>query len=537
MSRKIEKQLNQIGKNTVKELLETKSNVTLFSFLETYFKFVNREKNRKELMEFIQRYDFTYKTLKSLINFLVKITGEDIKSKVEDFLKETDREYPVDEWFYKNRLNELVKNLKSSIIKQGDSAQSWENAISEVFVMFIKFSKKFIALPEDDYEIFEIEKGLKNLKEPDDYVELAGKFYDLLEKLVVRGKSPDDKSTLFSKFLGKEKGIFQVDDTLKEIITIFVDNMNVFLQLDESIKEKVNILEEKVKELNSVDEAEKFKKVLKEVFFKLEFIKNSVEKEKEELKNIIFLMTDTLKSFIGEGDDFSRHLDSFIEQLKSTDDLNEIKKIKFEIIKATMLIKDKTELMKKELSEANEKMVESQKRLKELEAELDSAKEKALYDGLTGVYNRASFNDRIKTEVEKAKRTGRTLCVMMLDLDHFKKINDNYGHQTGDMVLKILTTQAKKVVRNIDFIARYGGEEFVILLPEITKERALEIAERVRSKIEKTKLIYNKKTFKVTISIGMTFQIEGDSVESLIERADKALYEAKRTGRNKVVLL
>lgn len=200
-------------------------------------------------------------------------------------------------------------------------------------------------------------------------------------------------------------------------------------------------------------------------------------------------------------------------------------------------MKEKTDIMKKELAEANERIMESQKRLKQLEAELDNAKEKALYDGLTGVYNRASFNDRIKIEVEKARRTGRSLFVIMLDLDHFKRINDNYGHQTGDMVLKIFASQTKKVIRNIDFIGRYGGEEFVVLLPEIKLELALEIAERIRKKIENTKLIYNKKTFKVTVSVGMTAYKEGDTPESLIERADQALYQAKNSGRNKVVVL
>jgi diguanylate cyclase (GGDEF)-like protein len=104
------------------------------------------------------------------------------------------------------------------------------------------------------------------------------------------------------------------------------------------------------------------------------------------------------------------------------------------------------------------------------------------------------------------------------------------------MVLKIFAAQTKKVIRNIDFLGRYGGEEFVVLLPEITEERALDIAERIRSKIEKTKLIYDKKTFKVTVSIGMTSLKKDDTVESFVERADKALYKAKESGRNKVVI-
>ncbi len=534
MSKKIENKLNQIGKETVKVLLENKNRIDIFSFLETYFKLVNREKNKTEILQYIQRYDFTYKTLSSLIAFLLKIADNGFKEKVDQFLEDVSKEYPVDEWFYKNRLPDLQKEIKSIIIRRGDVTQIWEDAVREVFTTFIKFSKKFIAIPEDDYEIFEIERKLKKTEQPRDFITLSKDFYNLIKKLSERDIETSGKKSLFSKVFGKDEG--PLDDTLKEIIEMFVKNMQIFLELDESLEEKVKALENRLKAMDSQNDAEKFKKILKDIFFKLEFVRSSVEKEKEELKDIIFLMTDTLKNFIGEGNDFSKHLDNFIVQLKETDDVGEIKKLKFEIIKATLLVKEKTDIMKKELSEANERIMESQKRLKELEKELDQAKEKALYDGLTGVYNRASFNDRIKIEVEKAKRTGRSLFIVMLDLDHFKQINDNYGHQTGDMVLKIFAAQTKKVIRNIDFLGRYGGEEFVVLLPEITEERALDIAERIRSKIEKTKLIYDKKTFKVTVSIGMTSLKKDDTVESFVERADKALYKAKESGRNKVVI-
>jgi diguanylate cyclase len=136
-----------------------------------------------------------------------------------------------------------------------------------------------------------------------------------------------------------------------------------------------------------------------------------------------------------------------------------------------------------------------------LEAELEKSKEKALYDPLTGVYNRAVFNDRIEKEVNNALKRDKKLTLFILDIDHFKNVNDTYGHQTGDMVLKIIVAQAQKVLREVDLLARYGGEEFAILLPNINIEKATEIANRIRDKISRTKFVYKGKAFKVTIHL------------------------------------
>ncbi len=122
----------------------------------------------------------------------------------------------------------------------------------------------------------------------------------------------------------------------------------------------------------------------------------------------------------------------------------------------------------------------------------------------------------------------------MFDIDHFKRINDTYGHDAGDRVLKSLAQEVRTALRSIDIFARLGGEEFAVILPETLLVPALSVAERIREEIEEMAITYDKITLKITISLGVTQQEEGETVEDLLKRSDEALYEAKRNGRNRV---
>lgn len=156
-------------------------------------------------------------------------------------------------------------------------------------------------------------------------------------------------------------------------------------------------------------------------------------------------------------------------------------------------------------------------------------------DALTGVYNRRSLESRLKEECERHNRYGRAFSVMMIDIDFFKKVNDTYGHQGGDLVLKNVASKAASVIRKTDFLARYGGEEFCCLLPETEGGAAETVAENLRLNIETMESPFSKKVIKVTISLGITSFESGETPESFLKRADEALYEAKRNGRNRFV--
>ncbi|MBF0320339.1 MAG: diguanylate cyclase [Nitrospirae bacterium] len=161
-------------------------------------------------------------------------------------------------------------------------------------------------------------------------------------------------------------------------------------------------------------------------------------------------------------------------------------------------------------------------------------------DGLTGIYNRRYLESRLKDEFDRHKRYCHALSIIMFDIDHFKAINDSYGHQYGDIILKKVSSTALNTLRANDMLARYGGEEFCCILPETTISNAMMVAERIRKNVEsqenKFSGISGDITAKVTISLGVSELCElTDTHEKLLKKADDALYAAKHTGRNKVV--
>jgi two-component system, cell cycle response regulator len=164
--------------------------------------------------------------------------------------------------------------------------------------------------------------------------------------------------------------------------------------------------------------------------------------------------------------------------------------------------------------------------------------ESAVKDGLTGIYNRKHFDERIHSELSFAKRHKTSLSILLFDLDHFKDLNDTYGHQMGDMVLTDVASCVSQTLREEDFFARYGGEEFVILARDIGETGAHALSERIRQIIQDKKFVTEEGIrVLVTMSIGTATLLSGKciTIEEMIRAADKNLYIAKENGRNKVV--
>ncbi|MCU7906293.1 MAG: diguanylate cyclase [Candidatus Thiodiazotropha sp. (ex Epidulcina cf. delphinae)] len=162
----------------------------------------------------------------------------------------------------------------------------------------------------------------------------------------------------------------------------------------------------------------------------------------------------------------------------------------------------------------------------------------ATHDSLTGFYNRTELEAQLRNELNRALRHQRPLSVFFLDLDHFKRVNDRFGHQAGDELLQSFADLLRKAVRNVDYIGRYGGEEFVVILPETPPQQALETAKRLVGSVMAHRFnTSGEKSMALTVSIGISaLPDHGVTVEGLINAADKAMYTAKRTGRNRACL-
>jgi diguanylate cyclase (GGDEF)-like protein len=176
-----------------------------------------------------------------------------------------------------------------------------------------------------------------------------------------------------------------------------------------------------------------------------------------------------------------------------------------------------------------------QRKEKAFENALHEVERLAITDSLTSLYNRRHFSKVGEDEVQRACRYGRALSAIMMDIDHFKRVNDTFGHTVGDQILQGVAESCRQELRRVDVVGRYGGDEFVILLPENDRAAAVQVAERLRKNIAHLHLNTAKGSAKVTASLGVaTVDCNKPSLETLLSQADKALYVAKRRGRNRV---
>ena len=193
------------------------------------------------------------------------------------------------------------------------------------------------------------------------------------------------------------------------------------------------------------------------------------------------------------------------------------------------------------LQNAHEKMGDLQKGFERMKKEVGQVQKKTkileqeiLLDNLTGIYNRRAYELRIREEISRFQRYGQPFSLVLFDIDHFKKVNDQFGHQAGDKCLREIATRIRPSLRDSDFLARYGGEEFIIILPGTGEEDAHRVAEKIRSLIEKTRFVYQGAEVPVTISLGVT-QVQSSDQDSELpfRRVDAAMYQAKKEGRNR----
>ena len=190
-----------------------------------------------------------------------------------------------------------------------------------------------------------------------------------------------------------------------------------------------------------------------------------------------------------------------------------------------------------QISQLKERLAQTQLQTQELSEILSYREQHMNQDSLTGLPNRAAYDDHLLNVWHRWQRGFGDLSLALADLDHFKQINDRYGHLAGDKVLKKVSFLFKSSIRAVDFVARYGGEEFAFIFERTDKEKAMTVLNHIQQQLADTEFHYRETPVMVTTSFGVTDLKENDTLESFFERADKALYEAKKAGRNQIIML
>lgn len=256
----------------------------------------------------------------------------------------------------------------------------------------------------------------------------------------------------------------------------------------------------------------------------------AVNKVSDQVQSSIAKLVTMLKSANTATSEYGGQLGAVETRIRAAATIDDLAGVVSEIIEDTKVMVDKNKALETEL-------VNSSQQVTELRQYLETAKREATTDGLTGIANRKAFDRAMGDAVAAAQDANGPMVLMLLDIDHFKKFNDTYGHPMGDQVLKLVARTLVSNVKGQDTTARYGGEEFAIILPGTPLKAGQAVAETLRRSVE-SKEVTNKATGKslgtITISIGVAQYRTGEDISSLIERADAALYKAKTNGRNQV---
>jgi diguanylate cyclase len=254
---------------------------------------------------------------------------------------------------------------------------------------------------------------------------------------------------------------------------------------------------------------------------------------RDSLKQLIHQMLQDLSELGEHTGRFSGNVGRYAEVIGQADSLEGLAGVVREMVEETRTVHALVSQTTDRLREEHRKATAMSERVRSLEAELSRLSDEVSTDQLTQVANRRGLIRDFDTERALAAREGSTLAVGILDLDNFKRLNDSFGHQTGDEALKFLARRVGELVRPGDRLARYGGEEFVVLLPGTGTEESLQVLTRIQRQLSVELFMHEGKQTFVTFSAGVTTYREGETLEAALQRADEALYEAKRTGKNR----
>jgi diguanylate cyclase len=308
-----------------------------------------------------------------------------------------------------------------------------------------------------------------------------------------------------------------------------IHGLNQVIPADDELTKKLKDLESVVRKGVQVSPATGLGKEIEDYFDRQKTEQQFMEDEKDIVKTMVLEVVETIRSMLSSSSGLETNISTCVENIEKADSVQDILKIKDTFIDEMQKIRHHSHTL-------NEELEEHRKNSTVLAQKLEQSQAQALVDPLTNVLNRSAYNLKIGQLVHEFKRYKEEWALLVLDIDHFKKFNDDFGHKLGDDVLKSVAGTVRDAIRISDQIFRYGGEEFVVVLHRIDAKIATQLAEKICHQVENDYFVDGDKKLKVTISIGGAIITEADTESSLFERADKAMYRAKGNGRNQVVM-
>jgi diguanylate cyclase len=328
---------------------------------------------------------------------------------------------------------------------------------------------------------------------------------------------------------------FRLHEELMHLLRLLVDNMSELVADDKWLAGQTAMIRDIIAKPLDIEVLYDAESGLKELIFKQGKLKHGLVEARDTLKQMASTFVERLAEMTKNTGDYHQKIEGYQQQLSSIEDITELNVLLDRLMEDTRAMQLDMLRSHEDMKESQQRIEEAEQRIRKLTMELDQASALAHNDFLTGALNRRGMEEALEREFSRADRGGSKLCLALMDVDHFKRLNDSLGHEAGDTALAHLAKVTRDVLRPSDVLARYGGEEFVIILPETDLEEGKRVMARVQRELTRNFFLHRNERVLITFSAGVAERRPEEDADLTLKRADMALYEAKHSGRNRVV--
>ncbi len=327
----------------------------------------------------------------------------------------------------------------------------------------------------------------------------------------------------------------EIKGTLLKLLHLIIQNIGELTLDDRWLKGQIDALLSACEPPLTLRRLDDVEQRLKDVIFKQTEAKGRALQAQEEMRQLLATFIERLSQMTESTSLFHTKLEENAKLIEQAKTLSELAPVLKDVVSATRSMANDSRDARDELRGVREKVQTTEAELAKLHQELDRVSAQARHDPLTGALNRKGLDETMNKEVSTVRRKDTPLCLAMLDIDNFKKLNDSLGHDVGDQALKHLASVTREVMRPQDTLARYGGEEFVIMMPDTPLESGVEAMTRLQRELSKRFFLTGTEKVLITFSAGVAQLAPDEQGSDAVKRADQAMYLAKRAGKNRVL--
>ena len=327
----------------------------------------------------------------------------------------------------------------------------------------------------------------------------------------------------------------EIKTTLLKLLHLIIENIGELSMDDGWLKRHIDALMLAATPPLTLRRLDDLERRLKDVMFKQIEAKGRTLEAQEEMRLMLATFIERLGQMTESTSSYHNKMEASARRMEQAKTIEEIAPLLKDVISSTHTIARDMKTTRDELQDMREKVNASETEIAKLHQELNTVSAQARHDTLTGALNRKGLDEALEREIANVQRQATPLCMALLDIDNFKKLNDSKGHSTGDAALTHLASVTRESMRVQDTLARYGGEEFVILMPDTALDKGIDAITRLQRALTRSFFLAGTEKILITFSAGVAQLAEGESGQDGIKRADQAMYLAKRAGKNRVL--